>query len=122
MQEEYLNEDNDEFTIDDLSMDTQDSSLKLTRKLDLEKYKEARANKVTVCMYCGKKDLFSNGSLSITAKNRTSDRTEPPVWFCCETCANMYKHETGIVTMPDEQFKDMFKRGYPAMYKKRYSV
>lgn len=107
---------------DDLSFDANGPILINMRKLDLQKYMEQRCDKTTKCMYCGRVDLYPNGMLSIGAKDRISDISEPPVWFCCECCSNMYKHETGICTMPDELFKDTFQRCYPAMYKKRYSV
>ena len=114
--------ENDVITNDDLTFDTHDSDLKIMKKLDYQNYMEVRKNKIAKCRYCGTSDLYPNGILSITAKDRVSDRSEPPVWFHNECCCNMYKHETGIVLMPDELFKDMFKRGYPKMYAKRYSV
>jgi hypothetical protein len=113
---------NDNITYDDLTMDTIDPTLINMRKLDLEKYMETRKHKTAKCRYCGQTDLYPNGHLSITSKDRISDRSEPPVWFHSECCANMYKHETGICLMPDELFRDIFKRAYPKMYAKRYSV
>lgn len=92
------------------------------RKIDFDQYMERRKRELATCMYCRKQDLYPNGMLSITSKDNISDRTEPPVWFCRELCCNMYKHETGLVLMDNALFKDTFKRCYPVMYKKRYSV
>jgi hypothetical protein len=113
--------DNDALTIDEIDVRDVDSN-DFVMKIDMEKYMAKRKNKETKCTYCRKVDLYGNGMLSVTAKNNISDRTEPPVYFCCECCSNMYKHETGICRMPEELFKDTFKRAYPAMYAKRYSV
>jgi hypothetical protein len=115
------NDDIDTITIDDLSLDTH-NGYKPQRRIDLDAYKEKRAYKTTNCTYCAKKDICGNGIFSKVAKNRPADYTEPPVWFCCECCSSMYKHETGIIQMPEEQFKEIFQRCYPAMFKKRYSV
>jgi hypothetical protein len=112
----------DVLNADDLTIDTMEDGNKPLPRLDFDRYLERRSNKKTKCSYCGTVDLFTNGVLSISAKNSISDRTEPPVWFHCECCANMYKHETGISLMPDNMFKDTLKRAYPAMYNKRYSI
>jgi hypothetical protein len=119
---EQVNEDYDTITIDDLSIDTRMTEFKHQARLDIETYKQRKAHNVTFCTYCRKRDLCGNGVFSKVAKNNVSDRTEAPVWFCCECCSSMYKHETGIIPMPDDQFKDMLKRCYPAMHAKRYSV
>jgi hypothetical protein len=112
--------DNDVITEDDLTMDTRDPDLKNMRKLDLDKYMETRKNKLAKCKFCGKSDLYPNGMLSITAKDKISDRMEPPVWFHCECCCNMYKHATGISLMPEEIYKETMKRSYRKMYDKLY--
>ncbi len=116
--------DNDALTIDDLSLDGRDvtSNGNIIMKIDMQKYLNKRSDKKTKCSYCARIDLYANGILSNTAKNNILDRTEPPLWFCGECCSSMYKHETGIRLMSDELFKDTFKRAYPAMYAKRYSV
>lgn len=115
--EEYPQYDESSVNVKDLTGD--DITV---RRIDHDQYLERRKHNVATCMYCRKQDLYPNGMLSNTSKNNVADRLEPPVWFCCELCSNMYKHETGLVTMPDALFRDTFKRCYPAMYKKRYSV
>ena len=125
MSQSIVNVEVDEFPeYDDSALQAKDlvGDDLVVRKIDFDQYLERRKDKVTSCMYCRKEDLYINGKLSITSKNNISDRREPPVWFCCELCANMYKHETGLVPMDVNIFKDTFKRCYPAMYKKRYSV
>ena len=116
--------DDDVLTIDDLTVDLGIKSIlknELTPKIDLNAYLVRRASKKTKCSYCSKIDLYINGLASNTAKNNPRDRNEAPVWFCCECCSSMYKHETGVVMMPNDCFQDTLKRAYGPMYKKRYA-
>jgi hypothetical protein len=120
--DQQTNEDYDTVTIDDLSIDTHVSGFKPQERVDLDVLKQRRYHNKATCMYCRRRDICGNGIFSIMAKNKVADKSEPPVWFCSESCSSMYKHETGIIQMPNEQFQDILKRCYPAMYSKRYSV
>lgn len=106
-------QENDVVTIES----TQDN--KYVGMIDLYKYQERMKDKKVTCNYCKCMDLCGNGYLSLATKHSVRNKEEHPVWFCCECCCNMYKHEVGIALMDQKLYEQTLNKSYKKLSQKR---
>lgn len=78
-------------------------------------FKSRNIHPTETCHYCGRTDIETRGRWV-----RLVPDDEQKVWFCCDTCIGMEKHELGLCTMEMWLYKDVLQKCYPRLYELRF--